>query len=76
MTSIRIKNTDSSVYETNIENKIIDENKFYNNKLIKNIRMPANSVEEISKNAFYGCINLKTIDLPNSLKKIGEICIF
>lgn len=51
----------------------IDENAFRGCYLLREISFDGNSnLLEISNNAFYGCQNLKTVNLPSSLKSIGE----
>ncbi len=52
-----------------IKDKVVSSYAFHNNKNIEVIYLE--NTEEIKNNAFDGCINLKEIHLPNTLKCIG-----
>jgi hypothetical protein len=55
--------------------KIIDDEAFYECKLLKSIVIP-NSVEYIGERAFYNCTALVNINIPENLSSIGSHAFF
>ena len=56
------------VFQGNVH---IEEYGFYHMEVLQSVRF-SNNQERISKGAFYGCRNLKTISLPHGLSAIEE----
>ena len=57
--------------------KRIEQNAFKNNTTLENVIIQERNgegVEYIGANAFYGCSNLQTINLPDTITTIGESC--
>ena len=59
--------------------KRIEQNAFKNNKTLENViiqEREGEGIEYIGDSAFYGCSNLKIINLPDTITYIGGACFY